>query len=113
MPHCWPQKQQCVFTRRSGGWRVFSSHPPGGASLRCGPQRAVRASMEAGSSAKALLLLHADLGGAEALPFARRAERLPMPGRTLDAVVEPELRQHVPDVIDVKRRCEGRAAAGA
>ena len=25
MPHCWPQKQQWVFTSRSGGWRACSS----------------------------------------------------------------------------------------
>jgi hypothetical protein len=30
MPHCMPQKEQWVFTRRSGGRRVDFSHPPGG-----------------------------------------------------------------------------------
>src|SRR6185503_1950981 len=35
MPHCCPQKQQWVFTKRSGGVEAF--HPSGGSPFKCGP----------------------------------------------------------------------------
>ena len=38
MPHCWPQKQQCVFTSRSGGSpRLLAASRPAACSSRCGP----------------------------------------------------------------------------
>src|SRR5919108_4791748 len=39
IPHCTPQKQQCVLTRRSASPRPC--HPPGGVSWRWGPYCAV------------------------------------------------------------------------
>src|SRR6185436_1893684 len=112
MPHCWPQKQQCVFTRASGGWRAFSSYPPGGASLRCGPHRSMSTSGDAGRSAKGVLP-HAELGRGQAPALASRAERLPVTGRPVDRVVEPELGQHGPQVLHMEARGEALAAAGA
>src|SRR6185369_10847792 len=68
--------------------------------------------MVAGRSAN-LLLLEAQLRRGEALPLARRAERLPMAGGPLDRVVEAELGQDGTDVVDVAPRREPLAAAGA
>src|SRR5688572_24943201 len=39
MPHCWPQKQQCVRTRLSGSAVVDSRSPV--MTARCGPKRSV------------------------------------------------------------------------
>src|SRR5262245_47527778 len=39
MPHCWPQKQQCVLTSRSGSALVDSRAPAG--TDRCGPNRSM------------------------------------------------------------------------
>src|SRR5437773_2807524 len=39
IPHCWPQKQQCVFTSRSGSVLVDRRMPV--MADRCGPNRSV------------------------------------------------------------------------
>src|SRR5262249_33939931 len=45
-PHCWPQKQQCVFTRRSGSALVDRRMPA--ITERCGPNRSMIFSGSAG-----------------------------------------------------------------
>src|SRR5215831_15134363 len=49
MPHCWPQKQQCVCTSRSGSALVDSRAPV--ARDRCGPNRSMICSSLTGSVA--------------------------------------------------------------
>ena len=54
MPHCWPQKQQCVLTRRSGSTLVDSRTPV--IADRCGPKRSVICRSSTGIVATALLV---------------------------------------------------------
>src|SRR4051812_7693807 len=49
MPHCWPQKQQCVATSLSGTAPVSALAPS--MRLRCGPQALASASSDLGSVA--------------------------------------------------------------
>src|SRR6188472_429423 len=49
MPHCCPQKQQCVFTSRSGSTLVDSRTPV--IAERCGPKRSMMRRGSAGISA--------------------------------------------------------------
>src|SRR5262245_23558837 len=51
-PHCWPQKQQCVFTSRSGSALVESHRPAAGD--RCGPKRSMMCSSSVGIVATVL-----------------------------------------------------------
>src|SRR4026209_2566940 len=60
MPHCWPQKQQCVLTRRSGSTLVDSRTPL--IDDRCGPKRSMMPSAPAGILAIFGLLQHAGAG---------------------------------------------------
>ena len=46
MPHCWPQKQQCVLTSRSGSAEVDSRSPD--MTARCGPNRSIVSLLLAG-----------------------------------------------------------------
>src|SRR5215207_7627596 len=54
MPHCWPQKQQCVLTSRSGSTLVDSRIPL--IDERCGPKRSMIRSGSPGTSATAAIL---------------------------------------------------------
>src|SRR5262245_4397721 len=49
MPHCCPQKQQCVLTRRSGSTEVESRTPV--IDERCGPNRSMMCRSSTGSVA--------------------------------------------------------------
>src|SRR3954447_7293614 len=49
IPHCWPQKQQCVGTTLSGSTPVSARIPS--MRLRCGPHALARASSDLGSVA--------------------------------------------------------------
>src|SRR5256885_15894040 len=49
IPHCWPQKQQCVGTTLSGSTPLSARIPS--MRLRCGPHALARASSDLGSVA--------------------------------------------------------------
>src|SRR6187200_885932 len=73
MPHCWPQKQQCVFTSRSGSALVDRRAPVG--ADRCGPYRSMMRSSSTGIVAISLLLdCGKPLGLAAGLPGAALGE---------------------------------------
>src|SRR6476659_6345484 len=86
MPHCWPQKQQCVFTRDSGSTLVESRS--GRAGDRWGPNVSInfagsvgRVAMEGGSRAGRgtggqVLLPERALRQPEERPAAARANLL-------------------------------------
>src|SRR5262245_18943236 len=87
-PHCWPQKQQCVLTSRSGSALVDSRRPV--AADRCGPKRSMIFSSSTGivatvlqTSEFRLLTVHVPqraLGQAEQRAPAARADLLIMRG---------------------------------
>ena len=75
LPHCWPQKQQCVLTRRSGSTLVESRTPV--IDERCGPNRPIILNGSTGTSATPsypLLVRHGHSGTATTTP--------PVPVRT-------------------------------
>jgi hypothetical protein len=53
------------------------------------------------------------LGGGERYALATWTKRLPMSGRTADAIVEAELRQNLPQVVDLQLGGESLSAPGA
>src|SRR5690242_12484539 len=112
MPHCCPQKQQCVFTSFSAGWVDSSRQPPGGVNCWCGPNFSIRTSGDCGGLATSLLL-QAKLGHRERLALARRTQLLPIAGRSRHRIVEAELRQNKLEVVNVHARGVALAAAGA
>src|SRR4051794_36743415 len=112
MPHCIPQNEQWVFTSVSGASLADWAHPPGGVKFRCGPYRSTSSSVLAGASAMGLLL-YPQLRGRECCAFARRAQALPVTGRTFDAVIESQLRQDRLQVLDLHLGRETFAAARA
>src|SRR6187402_3880058 len=91
MPHCWPQKQQCVRTRRSGSTVVESRSPR--IRARCGPNRSIMFSSSTGRVAIV------------AQPVVQRAppertlcepeQRAPAPRTDLLIVVRAFLRLHL------------------
>src|SRR5262245_45820321 len=103
MPHCIPQKQQCVLTSASGRLRAASLHPPGGASLGCGPNASASRSMGRGGVATSVIL-QAELRRRERRAFARRTQALPGHGGPVDPVVEPELGEHTLEILDLHPR---------
>src|SRR5262245_56530013 len=62
MPHCWPQKQQCVLTSLSGSTAVESRSPD--IDDRCGPKRAMILSSSVGIVATMPSLLGGGCGAA-------------------------------------------------
>src|SRR5215468_7188010 len=101
MPHCCPQKQQCVFTSFSAGLRDSSDQPPGGVLERCGPNCSRSSSAEAGSLATVGCLLDSKLCPRQRLSLAGWTELLPVTSRSWNAVVEAELRQGEFQVVDL------------
>src|SRR6476661_5388348 len=100
-PHCWPQKQQCVLTSRSGSALVDSRRPA--ISERCGPNCSMIFSGSTGMVATTSprrrrdalgqsLAPCAALGKAEQRTAATRADLLiVLDGASIDLVREPEL----------------------
>src|SRR5579871_493609 len=96
MPHCCPQKQQCVFTKRSAGFRPnFSSTISGATASATG------------------LLLQAQLGQRQRFPLAGRAQFLPRRTALIHLIVEAELRQNSLEVVNVHSRSVRFAATFA
>src|SRR5687768_6351918 len=112
MPHCIPQNEQCVLTNLSGASFDDLPQPPGGVKFRCGPYRSASCSDDSGGCATSFLLAP-QLRVGECGAFASGAECLPMPGGAFDAVIESELRQHLPKIFDLQLRCETLFAARA
>src|SRR5215467_285135 len=111
MPHCWPQKQQCVFTSFSPGPSDSRCHPPGGWYFRCGPNRL--ASSSAFGALATRFLLDAQLRAGERLSLTCRTQRLPVPGMTGRRVIEAELRQHAAEIVDMHLRSKPLPASSA
>src|SRR5579859_2738635 len=110
MPHCWPQKQQCVFTKRSAGLRDSSCQPPGGVYAGCGPKRSRSDSSDTGALATRILL-QPELRERERLSFACRAQFLPASAVAFHAVIEPNLRKDALQICDVHFRSKPLPAA--
>src|SRR5579859_381245 len=110
MPHCWPQKQQCVFTKRSAGLRDSSCQPPGGVYAGCGPKRSRSDSSDAGALATRILL-KLELRERERFSFARRAQFLPASACAFHAVIESNLRKDALQIFDVHFRSKPFPAA--
>src|SRR5678816_2795397 len=81
MPHCCPQKQQCVFTSRSGSTLVDSRSPV--IDDRCGPKRSMMRIGSTGTSATALPCLSLIACLAEAGRQRRAAVQILAPQRAL------------------------------
>src|SRR3954454_23742499 len=80
MPHCWPQKQQCVGTILSGSTLVSARGPS--IRLRCGPHTLARTSCSFGSVAIQVLwgVGSGEWGvGDKSLPFFCSHSPLPTP----------------------------------
>src|SRR5690349_21550715 len=104
MPHCWPQKQQWVWTRRSGACVRSSPQPPGGVNDGCGPKRSTSAASGSGGLATRAPL-DLELGGGERRPLAGRTEILPrLAFRRL--VIEAELAEDEGEILRVEARGE-------
>src|ERR1051325_6128988 len=93
IPHCWPQKQQCVGTILSGSAPVSMRAPS--MRLRCGPQASMRTSCSLGSVA---MIPDASLRNREHRPPARGANPL------IIAVAITELALHFDEVVDLQQR---------
>src|SRR5438552_11735407 len=109
MPHCWPQKQQWVFTRRSAGLRDSSCQPPGGIYAGCGPNCSVSTFSETGALATGFLF-QAELRERQRLALARWAQFLPRGICSLQPVVETNLWKHFFQIVDVHPGGEPLAA---
>src|SRR6266568_4882295 len=110
MPHCWPQKQQCVFTKRSAGLRDSSCQPPGGVYAGCGPKRSRSDSSDTGALATRILL-KLELRERERFSFARRAQFLPVFASAFHAVIESNLWKDALQIFDVHLRGKPLTAA--
>src|SRR3954469_8554499 len=112
MPHCWPQKQQCVLTSFSAS-RAESCQPPGGVKLRWGPKCAANASGVSGSLATGFLP-NSHLRDGERFAFAGGAQLLPTAsGERGRVVIEAELREDGAQIVDMHAGGEALAAAHA
>src|SRR5262245_32416128 len=110
MPHCWPQKQQWVFTSFSPLRFAESTQPPGGTYLSVGPYCRLKVSTGCGGLAMQPLL-GAQLCERERLSFARLAYSLPMLRWPGDRKVKAQLRQHLAKIVNLHLRRETGAAA--
>src|SRR6516162_2500069 len=112
MPHCCPQKQQCVFTSRSAGCRDSSCQPPGGVYAGCGPNLSSKTSGETGGSATRLLL-QAQLSKGKRVPLTGGTQFLPGRACSIHSIVKTELRQNAFQIVDVHTRSISFAASFA
>src|ERR1044071_6595238 len=107
MPHCWPQRQQCVGTILSGTAPVSARSPS--IRLRCGPQTFARTSSDLGSVAMAF----------PEPPLRDGDHRAPAGGADALIVVGPEfvsiaeLSFDLDQVLDLQQRRVLRVAARA
>src|SRR5690606_31040711 len=113
MPHCWPQKQQCVFTRRSGSMPVSRRMPE--EKERCGPKASMICSFSRGRVAMGGggYELGPGRGAAEEFPlsggqkgaFARGTNELIVPGVGIrDGVIVSEPLLHMRQILRVHDR---------
>src|SRR5262245_53322259 len=109
MPHCWPQKQQWVLTRRSGS----SALEPSVRADRCGPNAFVIASSSTGNFAISPLPPQRALREAEHGAPARRADLLVVRRATGGLVLEAELALDRDQIPDHRRRRVRATAARA
>src|SRR5581483_9642499 len=112
MPHCWPQKQQCVFTSLSAGCVASFCQPPGGVKLKRGPNCSISASGERGGLAMCLLL-QSQLRRSERFTLACRTEFLPVTSGTGHGVIEAKLRKDLLEIVHVHARSKSFATACA
>src|SRR5689334_22181894 len=116
MPHCCPQKQQCVLTTRSGSTAASMRRPVGYA--RSGPNFASSSGLRGGSAAIGLCLLlrgvpQVSLGHGEHLAPAARADALVVAGGVIGPFVAvAQLPLDEDQVLDVECRGIRGAAAG-
>src|SRR5262245_10648481 len=110
-PHCWPQKQQCVFTSRSGSALVDLRRPVG--TDRCGPNCSMILSSSTGMVATSAP--GGCLREAEQRAPASRTDFLIVAGaaRRIHVVREAKLAFDDDEVAHHHRRGEGLAAAAA
>src|SRR5262249_23740668 len=117
MPHCCPQKQQCVFTSRSGSTEASTRWPVG--YDRSGPNRASRSGVRGGSAA--IRAPPRPRGGPQA-PLSEGEHLSPASGADVLVVATGVLRPLVAvaqlaldgdQVLDVDLRREGGVAACA
>src|SRR5262249_7994152 len=116
MPHCWPQKQQCVLTSRSGSTEE-SMRWPVGYTFK-GPNLASRSGVRGGSAGIGGSLEgcvpQVPLRESEQLPPAGRTDVLVVAGGVLGPVVTiAELSLDNDQIIDVDLGRERFVAAGA
>src|SRR6476646_5821227 len=108
MPHCWPQKQQCVCTILSGSTPVSARIPS--MRLRCGPHALARASSDLGSVA--IAFPEPSLRDGEHRAAARGADALIVidvrtgrgAQRAPDVVLISQLPFDVDEVLDLQQR---------
>src|SRR4029453_4167933 len=106
MPHCWPQKQQCVGTRRSGCTPVSSSEPATYASE--GPKGSGDVpSVRVPSGMEIALVLLAERPLAEARVGVRRRRRLPV------AALDHDPAPLMPPQLPLRQREQCAPARGA
>src|SRR5262245_31452861 len=115
MPHCCPQKQQCVLTSRSGSTEASTRCPVGYAFS--GPNLASSSAVSGGSAAIAPSLLggpQVSLRQSEHLPPAGGADVLVVAGGVVGPVVTvAQLPLDDDQVVDVDLRRERPLTAGA
>src|SRR5262249_41093855 len=121
-PHCWPQKQQCVLTSRSGSALVERRTPA--MADRCGPNRSmifsgstgIVATMplpRRGETLRQLVAPRPSLRQRDARPPAARTDLLIMFRARIHLVGEPELPFDDGEVAHHHRRGIRLAAAAA
>src|SRR6185369_12384126 len=107
---CWPQKQQCVFTSRSGS--PIALQPPGGTWFTCGPNCSTSAETSAGSFAIDPSGKSSPRGGPQAVlvqgqvPAAAGGADILVVGPVRELVLDPERGLDPLQVLDVQLRGE-------
>src|SRR6266498_3755930 len=109
MPHCWPQKQQCVDTSLSGTAPVSALAPS--IRLRCGPQALTSASSDLGSVAMSFPEpplrdgeQRSPAGGADALVVLEGREVL-LPAARGEGAAKRRMRGAILQASPLTRRC--------
>src|SRR5262249_8445326 len=117
MPHCCPQKQQCVFTSRSGSTAALTRCPPG--YMRSGPNAVSSSCVSGGSAAIGAPSVvsgrrQGALGQRQHLTPAGGADVLIVPAaHRRQFVAVSHLALHLDEILDVNLRCEPVLAAHA
>src|SRR3546814_430733 len=100
MPHCCPQKQQCVFTVFSSACDAVPDQPPGGMYFSVGPNWRISSSMVAGGLGTSFLLCF-QLRERKCYSFAAGTNLLPKVFTVAHRIIKTQLRQYIPQVIDL------------